>query len=140
MKGKNFVYRNVLYKSSKDIKELLKKYSKSDSLPIKVFAFLKRTQYEAENEWRIICERKNAIDNRVVTYLPISFSDIKSITFSPYYRDYNERMILRKALQNIWISKGGKKDDLKIYHSSLFNNKSIEKILESNGNDDIEET
>lgn len=130
-----FLYRNVSYNIPKKIKRSLN----DKPLKFKKLAFLKRIQYEEENEWRIVCEKEKAINSHVVAYLPIKLSDIESITLSPYYKDVNERRFLRKTLKSVWKSMGGKENELKIYRSTLFENHSIEKLLENNGVDEINE-
>lgn len=130
-----FLYRNVSYKIPKKIKRFLN----NKPLNFKKLAFLKRIQYEEEDEWRIVCEKEKKINSHVVAYLPIELSDIESITFSPYYKDVNERHFLRKILKSVWKSMGGKENELKIYRSTLFENRNIEKILANNGVDEINE-
>ena len=130
-----FLYRNVSYKFPKKIKLSLN----GKPLNFKKLAFLKRIQYKEENEWRIVCEKEETINSHVVAYLPIKLSDIESITLSPYYKEINERFFLRKTLKSVWKSMGGRENELKIYRSTLFENQSIEKLLENNGVDEINE-
>ena len=134
----HFISGKVSYKISKKIKKILRDEN-NNLLDLETFAFLKRSQYRAEKEWRIVCEKENSINDRVIAYLPIKLSDIESVTFSPYYRDYEERKILRDALKKLWISMGGEKIELKIYRSTLFENKKIESLFENNGRDETDE-
>lgn len=133
-----FITDKVSYKISKEIKEKLSD-GNGNPLNLETFAFLKRSQYEAEEEWRIVCEKDNSINDHVVAYLPIKISDIESVTFSPYYRDSGERKILRESLKKLWISMGGGKNKLKIYRSTLYENKDIQSLLKNNGRDEVED-
>lgn len=136
-------YRNdVSYMGKDDLRNELKKFKNEKLLPIESFAFLKRTQYEAENEWRIVCEKEkdDIVNEHVVSYLPIKLSYIKSITFSPYYKIYNERKFLRNVIRKIWNTHGGNLSKLKIYRSTLFDNKKLKSLLENNDKDEIEES
>ena len=134
-KEQGFLYGDVSYNITKKIKHFLN----DKLLEFKELVFLKRIQYEKEDEWRIVCEKEKKINSCVVAYLPIKLSDIESVTFSPYYKDVNERRFLRKTLKAVWKSMGGEENELKIYRSTLFENHSIEKLLENNGVDEINE-
>lgn len=86
--------------------------------------FVKRKQYESEQEWRIVCQVPIGLmaTKNVVMYIPFEWDDLVKITFSPHYglHDYYfyKAMIL-KMLEAV----GAK--NIEIKHSSLFESKKI---------------
>ena len=84
--------------------------------------FVKRNQYESEQEWRIVCRVSKTATVHVAQYIPFEWKDLKKITISPYYStsDYHlyKAMVL-KMLESV----GAKK--VKVLRSPLFESSKI---------------
>ena len=108
--------KNVDYES---YKEYIEKLTNNKSL-----LFVKRKQYEFEQEWRLVCRvpiGQSATKN-VVKYIPFEWNDLKKITISPHYSisDYH----FYKAMILQMLEAVGAKG-VKIMRSSLFESKKI---------------
>ena len=105
----------VDYKPTREYIEMIA--SKKDLL------FVKRIQYQHEQEWRIICKApKGQLNGGVVDYIPFEWKDLAKITVSPYY-EKNDFYQHKATIQNILNAAGA--DSVKVLRSTLFESQKV---------------
>lgn len=113
--GKNPLLKKVNYVTTKEYIEMARK-PKADLF------FVKRNQYECEQEWRIVCHVSKPATVHVAQYIPFEWSALKKITISPHYSisDYHfyKAMVL-KMLESV----GAK--NVQVLRSPLFESRKI---------------
>ena len=105
----------VEYKSTK---EYIKKITQKEDL-----LFIKRIQYQHEQEWRIVCEApKGQLNGGVVDYIPFEWEDLARITISPYYNK-SEFYQHKAAILNMLNAAGA--DSVEVLRSTLFESQKV---------------
>lgn len=85
--------------------------------------FVKRIQYQHEQEWRIICEApRGLLNGGVVDYIHFEWKDLAKITISPYYEktDFYQH---KSAILNMLSAAGA--DSVKVLRSTLFESQKV---------------